>query len=224
MDSSLVVTLLTLAIAAAASPFSLVCFALVLASNRGPRNGFLFILGWIATVILLGLATAALGSNIRISENNVAGNVTLVIELILGVVLLVAWVRRRLHPPAPREEQPPKPPPAWETRLRNLGPVTAFVAGGLVQTWPVMLAAAAEVARRHLGVAETMAYMTLFALGTTAGLWVLEVLALRNPNSVQERFERLRAAIDRHRNSVLNWVYLLGGLWLVSSATYGLAT
>src|SRR6187399_2873387 len=98
MDSTTGGSLLILVLTAAASPFSLVAFGLVLATDRGTRNGIAFILGWITTVTLIGVATAAIGGSISITNTNTPGAWTLALEIVLGVVLIVAWVRRRFQP------------------------------------------------------------------------------------------------------------------------------
>ncbi len=59
MTSSSLVTLLVLALTAVVSPFSLIVFSLVLATDRGPRNGAAFIVGWIVTVVLIGTVMVA---------------------------------------------------------------------------------------------------------------------------------------------------------------------
>ena len=64
--------------------------------------------------------------------------------------------------------------------------------------------------------------MFAFALATTAGIVVLEVLAWRNPTSAVERLNSLRNYITNHRDSVINWVYLVAGLWLLFHAALAL--
>ena len=66
MTGSTLGTLLVLALTAALSPFSLVAFSLVLATDRGPRNGVAFICGWITTVTLIGVAMSFLGSSVSV--------------------------------------------------------------------------------------------------------------------------------------------------------------
>ena len=70
MNSSTLGSLLILVLTAAVSPFSLVAFGLVLATDRGPRNGFAFILGWITTVTLIGIVTAIVGDSVGVTNSN----------------------------------------------------------------------------------------------------------------------------------------------------------
>jgi hypothetical protein len=222
MNSSTLGSLLILLVTAAVSPFSLVAFGLVLATDRGPRNGVAFILGWITTVTLIGVVTAIVGGSIEITSSNTPGAWTLALEIALGVVLIVAWLRRRFRPRPRPEVVEAKPQPAWAKKIDSMGYVGAFVVGGAVQTWPVMIAAAAEIVRTDLSGWETFLLMFGFAVASTAGIVVLEVLAIRTPGSAAARLERMRNYIDSHRDSVINWAFLLGGLWLAIRVAIGL--
>ncbi len=216
MTTSTFTSLLVLAFTAAASPFSLVAFSMVLATDRGPRNGVAFICGWITTVTLIGVVMSVVGTNVDVDSSKTPGKFTLALELALGVVLIVAWARRRFRPHEPKivAEEEAKPEPAWQRRLTTMGYGGAFVAGGAVQTWPVMIAAATSILRLDITGPARLAWMFAFALATTAGIVVLEVLAWRNPTSAGDRLQRIRTYIDSHRDSVVNWVYLVAGLWL----------
>ena len=72
----------------------------------------------------------------------------------------------------------------------------AFVMGGAVQTWPVMLAGVAEITRAGGSTAEELAVIVLFALATVSGVVVLEVLALRSPGSAADRLQRIQGYVD----------------------------
>jgi hypothetical protein len=225
MNASTLGTLALLAVTAAASPFSLISFSLVLATARGPRNGIAFIAGWVSTVMLIGVAMAVFGANKTVTESNTAGKWTLAVEFALGALLLVLWVRRRHYTGAPGVTPEPAaamPEPAWQRRLSSMGYGGAFVAGGLVQTWPVMIAAAVEILRLDLAASANIAWMFLFAITTTAGIVVLEVLAWRNPGSAAERLDRIRTYVSDHREAVVNWLFLLGGLTLFFRGLLGL--
>ncbi len=85
-----------------------------------------------------------------------------------------------------------------------------------------MIAAAAEIVRTDLSGWETFLLMLAFAVATTAGIVILEILAIRTPGSAAARLARMRTYIDGHRDSVINWAFLLGGLWLAIRGTIGL--
>ena len=229
MNSSTFITLLILTLTAIASPFSLIAFSLVLATDRGPRNGVAFIAGWVTTVTLIGVVESLIDVNVEATETNDAGKWTFVIQLVLGIVLLLVWARRRFRPkPAVVVEieddvVETKAKPAWQRRLNTMGYPGAFITGGAVQTWPVMIAAGAAILRLNLPGAHSLLWMILFALVTTVGLVILEVLAWRAPDSAVERLNKLTKYISDHKNSVISWVALVCGLWLIFRAITGLA-
>ena len=224
MNSSTLVSLLLLAFTAAASPFSLIAFSLVLATDRGPRNGIAFIAGWVTTITLIGVVESFIDINVDATETNTAGKWTFVVQLVLGVVLLVIWARRRFNPRPEVEDEDvdEKELPAWQRRLNTMGYPGAFFTGGAVQTWPVMIAAGATILRLDLPAAQGLAWMFVFALMTTVGIVILEVLAWRSPASAVERLHRLRSYISDHKGSVINWAALIGGVWLVVRSIIGL--
>jgi hypothetical protein len=225
MTGSSLLTLSLLALTAAASPFSLIVFSLVLATDRGPRNGVAFICGWIVTVVLIGGVMLALGGAVDVSTSSAPRKWFMALQLALGTMLIILWVRRRFHRGEPEPEKkvtPVKSEPAWQRRIATLGYGGAFVLGGLTQTWPVMIAAGIEVATLDIPVVGALVWVLLFAVATTAGIVTLEVLALRHPGSAASRLDRIRNYVEHHRDSVINWAYLLGGLVLGYRGLIGL--
>ena len=217
-------TLLVLALTAVVSPFSLIVFSLVLATDRGPRNGAAFIVGWIVTVVLIGTVMVLLGGAIDVPTHSGPRKWFVALQLALGTLLILLWLRRRFRPKpvVPVEVTPAKPMPGWQRRIATMGYAGAFVLGGATQTWPVMIAGGAEIAKLDFSFAQAMGWVVLFALVTTAGIDVLEVLAIRNPGSAAGRLDRIRRYVETHRDSVINWLYLLGGLVLVYRGVIGI--
>jgi len=227
MTGSSLVTLLVLALTAAASPFSLIVFSLVLATDRGPKNGVAFIVGWVITVVLIGVVMISIGDAADVSTSKTPREWFLALQLALGTMLVILFVRRRLRPRPVVEKpvepvEPAKPMPGWQRRIATMRAPGALVLGGATQTWPVMIAAGAEVARLDVPAPEAVLWIFPFALASTAGIVVLEILAVRSPGTAAARLDRIRAYVDNHRDSVINWAYLFGGLWLIYRALIGL--
>ena len=59
---------MVLALTAAVSPFSLIAFSLVLATDRGVKNGIAFIAGWITMVMVIGIAGLLIGGSMDVSR------------------------------------------------------------------------------------------------------------------------------------------------------------
>lgn len=225
MTGSALMSLVLLSLTAAVSPFSLIAFSLVLATDRGPKNGIAFILGWIVTVTGIGVVMIFIGDGVSSSSSSkTPGKAMLALELALGVVLVLMWLKRRYRPRTggPETVKPAKPEPAWQRKIATMKYPGAFVAGGLVQTWPVMIAAGAEIAQLKIGNGLKVSWAFVFAVSTTAGIVVLEILAWRNPGSAAARLDQIRNHVDNHRDAVMNWLFLLAGLWLFFRGLLGL--
>jgi hypothetical protein len=85
-----------------------------------------------------------------------------------------------------------------------------------------MIAGGAEIARADLSTAEAIAVSVVFAIATTAGIAVLEVLAWRHPGTAADRLRRIEDYVSTHRDSVISWILLIGGIWLIGRGVYGL--
>lgn len=232
-------TLLVLIITAAISPFSLVAFSLVLATDRGPKNGVWFIFGWIVTVFAICMVSVAIGGAADASSSGTPSDVTFGIQIALGAVLLMLWIRRRVRArmglPDPLTADleaaeaagvpaADKPEPAWRRRIATMKAPGAFVMGGATQTWPVMIAGGAEIAHAGLPVAQAVGLSLLFAVLTTAGIVILEVLAWRNPASAPERLHKIENYVSTHRDTVMSWILLIGGIYLLGRGIYGVVS
>lgn len=232
-------TMLVLILTAVVSPFSLIAFSLVLATDRGPKNGIWFIFGWIVTVFAICMVSVAIGGAADSSSNSTSSDVTFGIQIALGAVLLMMWIRRRIRAriglpdplaadleAAEAAEAPAadKPEPAWRRKIATMKAPGAFVMGGATQTWPVMIAGGAEIAHAGLSTTDAVVVSLAFALATTIGIVILEVLAWRNPASAPERLHAIENYVATHRDSVMSWILLIGGLYLLGRGIYGVVS
>jgi hypothetical protein len=234
-------TLAVLALTAAITPFGLIAFSLLLATPKGTKNGIAFILGWIATVILIDIVCLVLGNAAEVDQGGAPGDVTLGIMIGLGSVLLMLWARRRVRAklgvpditPSEIEQleqfespstdaEPAKPPPAWQRKMGSIGVIGAFILGGALQPWPIMIAGGAEIAQVQIPTAEAVLVIVLFAIASAGGIIVLEIMALRSPGSAAARLEKIQNYVATHRDSVISWALLIGGLWLIGRGIIGL--
>jgi hypothetical protein len=223
VNSSTLGTLAVLALTAAASPFSLIAFSLVLATDRGTKNGIPFIAGWMTTVMLIGVAGLIVGGTANAGSSGTTSDAIYGAEIALGVVVLTMWMRRRLRAPI-EVVVSDKPDPAWKRRITTMKAPGAFVLGGAVQTWPVMLAGVAEITHLGMSTADAVLWLFLFACATVSGVVILDVLALRSPGSAAARLDRITGYVDAHRNTVISWILLGGGIWLTARGIIGLVS
>ena len=232
-------TLAVLALTSAIAPFGLIAFSLVLATERGTRNGIAFILGWIATVMAIDAVVLIVGGAVEVDRGGTPGDVTLGIEIGLGAVLFTMWVRRPRPPPTgPRRTRRARHARSGPHRDRgaHTGQAPAGVAtphrvhgGGRCVRARRRAPAVADHDRRgrgdradrhrnRRGAARRVALRDRFgrrdhrARGARRG----------TPGSAAARLDRIRTYVETHRDSVVNWALLIGGLWLVGRGVAGL--
>lgn len=215
----LILTLMLLGVFASLEPVSVIAFVVVLATERGVKNGIAFIFGWVACVMVLLIAAAVFGVDESFEPGQTFNIVSAIVEMVLGVLLLLfAWYRRS-HPPKPSTETES----GLARRVANITIPGAFVFGALIQSWPVTIAAAAEITRAKLGVAAGIVAGLIYAVFSVATFIIMVTLSLRNPEGTEDRLDRLRVWIDTHRARIAVILSFVVGLYLLASGGIALA-
>lgn len=215
----LILTLMLLGVFASLEPVSVIAFVVVLATERGVKNGIAFIIGWVACVMVLLIAAAVFGVDESFEPGQTYNIVSAIVEMVLGALLvLFAWWRRS-HPPKPSTETES----GMARRVANITIPGAFVFGALIQSWPVTIAAAAEITRAKLGVAAGIVAGLIYAVFSVATFMVMIGLSLRNPEGTEDRLARLRTWIDTHRARIAVILSFVVGLYLMASGGVALA-
>lgn len=148
----------------AITPTIIGMIVLLLSTTGGLAKALAFVLGKYITYILWGLAILALAGQISSPRPRGASTISVVIDVLVGVLLLVLAVRIYFG-----EDDPDAPPPKFITLLENMGPVKLFGVGiglSLIQIRFIVL--------MFVGVA----IITDAKLSTTDGIISLLVLAL----------------------------------------------
>src|SRR3954454_15883741 len=98
-------------------------FILLLAANRGLLKGLVFILTWLAGLVLVVTAVVLLTDGDPPSRHSASSTVALVAKLVVGVALVLYGERKRRRP-VTRSRRTPK----WAARLDH---ISAWTAAGL---------------------------------------------------------------------------------------------
>jgi hypothetical protein len=110
--------LLPFAVGVAVSPFPIVGMILMLLTPRARPNGFSFLLGWIAGVVIAGTVFLVVLNAVGVSDDEPA-TWTYWLKLVLGLALLVLAVRQWRHRPHPGDDVPM---PKWMSALEGFTP------------------------------------------------------------------------------------------------------
>lgn len=98
MNASSQASLAVLALTAAASPYILIAFSLVPATERGTKNGVPFIAGWVTMVMAIGVAGLIIGGAANVSSGGSTSDAICGAEIASGVVVLTMWRRDPARP------------------------------------------------------------------------------------------------------------------------------
>ena len=213
----MVADLVLIALGIALQPFRLSVFTVILSAKGGTRKGLGFILGWLASLVLVIAGVVLITGGKPARPRTVPSTVVLSIRLALGIALIViAVVQWRRRNRARR-------PPAWLARLDAMSPWTAAGIAVLMQPWTLVAAAAATAAQARLSSAGGYLALASFCLLATSSFIVLELYAVFAP-SASTRLAALRSWLDAHGNEVIIIVCLVLGVWLTGQGISLLVT
>jgi Sap, sulfolipid-1-addressing protein len=207
----LVADLVLIALGIALQPFRLSAFILILSAKGGTRKGLGFILGWLASLVLVVAAVVLITGGKPVRFRTIPSTAVLIIRLALGIALIVLaavqWRRRNR----------PRRTPAWLARLDTMSPWAAAVIAAIMQPWTLVAAAAATAAQARLSSVGSYLALASFCLLATSSFIVLELYAVFAP-AASPQLAALRNWLDRHGNEVIIIVCLVLGVWLTGQS------
>jgi hypothetical protein len=213
-----VLDLLLIGLAITLEPFPLTAFILLLSSERGARKGLVFILGWLACLVLVLAAALLVTGGDPPRSQTAPSTAALAAKLALGILLVGLAERQRRRIGRPRK------PPTWMARLDRASPWTAAPLAAFLQPWALVAAGATTVVGAKLATAGDYLALVFFCLLATGSFLYLELYATFAPAKAGARLARLRAWLDSHQDQVIIAVFLLLGLWLTGKSIYLLVT
>jgi len=211
--------LVILALAITFEPIPLTAFIVVLASERGVRNGAGFIFGWLASLAaVIALTLLATGNNPP-KPSTGPSIAALVVKLVIGLVLVAIGIRQWRRRNQPKKE---KPPPKWQSSVDNMSPWFAMALGVLVQPWGLVAAGVATVMEAKLSSWESYAVLFGFCVLASITYIALELYAAFRPTQTQALLTRIRAWIAAHTDQVIVILALAVGFLLIAKSLYAL--
>ncbi len=173
MTGASALTLVLLALALAAQPWSVLAAVLLVASDRGVAKEVAYVIGWVLALTAVAVVTVVLypAQPKPTSSSAVLSG----IEVAAGIVL-VLWVLVRWRGPA----KPSGPDqPKWMARIDTMPPVLAGALGAFLPNYVLVVAAVTNVLELGLSRAAASAvvvtWVVVASLGVAAPLFVLLV-------------------------------------------------
>ena len=210
--------ILPLAIVVTVSPINIVAAILLLFSKRPVLNASCYLGGFVAGVAaVFGLLTIV-ADTVGLSTDSSRSRGASAVVLVLGVVLLVAAVRKFRSRPGPGETSPM---PTWMDGIAGFGPgksltVGAAVGAGNPKNVAVALASAGLPVGEAIGVIAV--YTVIASLGVAAPIVAMLFLGDRS----DEVLGGWESWLNRNNAAMMAVLYLVFGVILVGRGIAGI--
>jgi len=204
----------------AMSPLSIVCFVLLLSSPRGLAKGFAFILGWMASLAIIEVATLSVTGGRPPRTNTGPATLVSAILVTLGVVLVAAGVRFSRQAKRPPDD---KTPPKWMARVDTIPLWGAASLGALIQPWPFVAAGAALIASINISAFWSWVALIGFSVLATSTFLAMQGYVIFSREDAIAGLGRLRTWVDGHRTRIFEVLTLVLGSVLIVKGILGLA-
>jgi hypothetical protein len=213
-----VADLVLLGLGIALQPFRVSAFILILSTKDGTKKGLGFVLGWLASLLLVIAVVVLITGGRPVRFHTFPATVVQIAKLALGVVLIVMAAVQAHTPRRPRVLT------ILQARLDTMSPWTAALIAAIVQPWTLVAAAAVTAAQARLSGAADWFALVSFCLLATSSFAALELYAVRAPAAASIRLAALRSWLDTHGNQVIVILCAVLGLWLTGQSIYMLIT
>lgn len=199
-------------------PVPITAFILLVSGERGVRKGLVFILAWLAGLVLVVGAVLSLTGGDPPHRHSTPSTAALAIKLAIGVGLIAYGNHRRRRLGRPRKA------PGWLTRLDRASLWTAAGLAVLVQPWALIAAGAATVAEAKVSSLASYLALMSFCLLCSASLLAMELYVTFAPSAAKARLAKLRSWMETHEDQAVVILSLLLGFWLAGKSIYQLTT
>ncbi|MFD9093580.1 GAP family protein [Streptomyces collinus] len=247
----MVLDLLLIALAITLDPLPVMAFVLVVASTGGARKGLVFLLSWLACLVLVIALVLVLTGGQPPPPRSPPSAAALGVKLAVGVALVVYGEQRRRRLAAVRARGGTAPEPgaqpvpgapspgtsdvgaavgaddgASSARLTSeMDRTTNWAAAGLavlLQPWGLVAAGATTVVEADTSHLATWFALFVFCVLATASLLAVELYVVFSPTAAKVRLLALRAWMERHSEQAVVALCLLLGFWLAGKSIYQL--
>jgi threonine/homoserine/homoserine lactone efflux protein len=212
------------AIAAAISPVPIIAAILVLFSDHGRRNGILYLLGWVAGMLICIGAVLLLPDDLDINRGAVLATAGAGLRILVGLLFVVAalavWIRR----PKTGEAHPL---PAWTNRIAGLSGLQALLlAVGLAVINPKNLALAfstiLSIVEAQAAPWEARLALALFVLIGSSTIAVPVFYRLIAGKQADRQLQTWKEWLTYNNATVVCVVLLMMGVMIIGKGVGGL--
>jgi threonine/homoserine/homoserine lactone efflux protein len=215
--------IIPLAIGVAISPVPIVAVILMLGTPRARSNGLMFLVGWVAGVVIVGTVILIIADAIGISKGDPA-KATYAFKILLGAVLLLGAFRRwRKRPKAGDEPKLPK----WMAEIdgftwpKSLG-FGAALAGLNPKNIALIVAAAASISESAIAAGQQVAVYAIFTAITAIGVVLPIIVYFAMQSRAGKVLDEWKTWLAVNNATVMIVLFLVFGAILIGKGIAGL--
>jgi Sap-like sulfolipid-1-addressing protein len=191
----------------------------MLASDR-PSNAVAWLAGWTLSTFGIGVLIVLFFGGYDFSKSGTPTTVACVVQILLGLLLLVAAVRFWARRPARTGKLPKEP--GWMTKIGKMSPIWAFLIGAFWINTTLVIAAGVDTLRAELSNRQSIVVFAAFTLVTLSVQGALILYAYLLPERATVGLRRIREWIARNQEAALAVVAFALAIWLASQGISGL--
>lgn len=191
----------------------------MLASDR-PANAVWWLAGWAVSTFGIGLLIVLFFNGFDYSGSRTPGRAASIVQVVIGLLLLVAAARFWARRPARTGKLPKEP--GWMAGIGRMSPIWAFLIGAFWINTTLVVAAAVDTLRAGLATGQSLAIFAAFTSVTLLVQGALVLYAHLLPRRAAIRLSRIREWIARNQNVALAVIALALAIWLTSQGISGL--
>lgn len=203
------------------SPGSVVTMIVLLSMSSPLKRAIAFICGWVLAIGVLALIMIfVLHGQDFSSKHTTPSRTASIVEIVLGVLIAVgsAHLYRR-----PKTARGPESPPKWLDRIERVNWSLCIVAGAVMLSYALSLAAIAEILKANVSTAAASIAALVFAVTSIVTISAPVVVVVAKPERSKEVLASWRAWLVGNSRSIALIALMVIGVLLIARGAYDLA-
>ena len=203
------------------SPGSVVTMIVLLSMSSPLKRAFAFICGWVLAIAVLALLMIfVLHGQDFSSKHTTPSRAASIAEIVIGVLLAVGSARLYRRPKTARG---PESTPKWLDKIERVNWSLCIVAGAVMLSYALSLAAIAEILKANVDTAAAALAAIVFAVTSIVTIGAPVVVVIVKPERSNEVLASWRAWLVGNSRSIALIALMVIGALLVVRGIYDLA-
>ncbi len=203
------------------SPGSVVTMIVLLSMSSPLRRAIAFICGWVLAIAVLALLMIfVLHGQDFSSKNTTPSRTASIVEIVLGALITVGSARLYRRP---RTAKGPESPPKWLDRIERVNWSVCIVAGTVMLSYALSLAAIAEILKANVSTVDASIAAVVFVVTSIVTISAPVVVVVAKPERSNEVLASWRTWLVGNSRSIALMALMVIGALLVVRGVYDLA-